>query len=183
VRPSAPSRARGQPIGRYRPPCMARDLWNLTEIGRYLNVSTERARQVANTNPTFPAPATDQAPPLESRRGRAVGRAPVVEHATVEEATALADRDRRHGVREHHHVDSVLLRTFRRTSRCLALYRPQGHSYPDRATKPTSESASLGKVSKRELTADRTIFLARRGAPTISAAKDQPAERWAFVVD
>jgi hypothetical protein len=33
---------------------------NLTQIGRYLNVSTVRARQVANDNPTFPAPATEQ---------------------------------------------------------------------------------------------------------------------------
>jgi hypothetical protein len=32
------------------------ELLNLTEIGRYLNVSAERARQVALADPTFPAP-------------------------------------------------------------------------------------------------------------------------------
>jgi hypothetical protein len=32
---------------------------NLTEISRYLNVSVERARQVANDDPTFPAPSSD----------------------------------------------------------------------------------------------------------------------------
>ena len=40
---------------------MARELVNLTEIGRYLNVGPERARQVAADDPTFAAPAT----PLE----------------------------------------------------------------------------------------------------------------------
>jgi hypothetical protein len=39
---------------------MALELWNLTEIGRYLNVSTERARQIANQDSTFPAPATEK---------------------------------------------------------------------------------------------------------------------------
>jgi hypothetical protein len=39
---------------------MAPERWKLTEIGRFLNVSTERARQVANDDPTFPAPATEQ---------------------------------------------------------------------------------------------------------------------------
>ena len=39
---------------------MAQELWNLTEIGRYLNVSAERARQVAADDTTFPVPATDQ---------------------------------------------------------------------------------------------------------------------------
>jgi hypothetical protein len=34
------------------------ELMNLTEIGRYLNVSVERARQVAADDLTFPAPAT-----------------------------------------------------------------------------------------------------------------------------
>jgi hypothetical protein len=33
---------------------------NLTALGRYLNVSTERARQVAKADPTFPKPASDQ---------------------------------------------------------------------------------------------------------------------------
>jgi hypothetical protein len=32
----------------------------LMEIGRYLNVSAERARQVAATDPTSPPPATEQ---------------------------------------------------------------------------------------------------------------------------
>jgi hypothetical protein len=39
---------------------MAAEAWNLTEIGRYLNVSTERARRVANDDPTYPAPASEQ---------------------------------------------------------------------------------------------------------------------------
>ena len=39
---------------------MAAELWNLTEVGRYLNVSTDRARQVAADDQTFPAPATEQ---------------------------------------------------------------------------------------------------------------------------
>jgi hypothetical protein len=39
---------------------MAPELLNLTEIGRYLNVSAERARQVAAADPTFPAPANEQ---------------------------------------------------------------------------------------------------------------------------
>jgi hypothetical protein len=36
------------------------DLLNLTAVGRLLNVSVERARQVANDDPTFPAPATEK---------------------------------------------------------------------------------------------------------------------------
>jgi hypothetical protein len=40
-----------------------RRLLNLTEIGRYLNVSTERARQVVSDDPTFPAPASDELRP------------------------------------------------------------------------------------------------------------------------
>jgi hypothetical protein len=32
----------------------------LAAIGRYLNVSPERARQVANSDPTFPAPVQDR---------------------------------------------------------------------------------------------------------------------------
>jgi hypothetical protein len=39
---------------------MARELWNLKEIGRYLNVSGERARQVDADGPTFPAPTTEK---------------------------------------------------------------------------------------------------------------------------
>ena len=39
---------------------MAPERWNLTKIGRYLNISAERARQVAADDPTFPSPATDQ---------------------------------------------------------------------------------------------------------------------------
>ena len=35
---------------------MAPELLNLTEIGHYLNVSVERARQVAADDPTFPTP-------------------------------------------------------------------------------------------------------------------------------
>ncbi len=37
---------------------MTAELSNLKEIGRYLNVSAERARQVAADDPTFPAPAS-----------------------------------------------------------------------------------------------------------------------------
>jgi hypothetical protein len=37
---------------------MAAELWSLAEIGRYLNVSAERARQVAADDPTFRAPAS-----------------------------------------------------------------------------------------------------------------------------
>ncbi len=36
---------------------MTAELWNLKEIGRYLNVSGERTRHVADDDPTFPAPA------------------------------------------------------------------------------------------------------------------------------
>ncbi len=39
---------------------MRGELLNLTEIGVYLNVSAERARQVAANDPTFPAPTTDE---------------------------------------------------------------------------------------------------------------------------
>jgi hypothetical protein len=39
---------------------MAQELLNLIEIGRYLNVSAERARQVVADDSTFPAPATEQ---------------------------------------------------------------------------------------------------------------------------
>jgi hypothetical protein len=35
---------------------MAAELWDLAEIGRYLNVSTERAQQVAADDSTVPAP-------------------------------------------------------------------------------------------------------------------------------
>jgi hypothetical protein len=38
---------------------MAAERMNLTEIGRYLNVSPERARQVAADDPTFPKPASE----------------------------------------------------------------------------------------------------------------------------
>jgi hypothetical protein len=38
---------------------MARELLNLKEIGRYLNVSAERACQVAASDPTLPAPAAE----------------------------------------------------------------------------------------------------------------------------
>lgn len=33
---------------------------NLTELGRFLDVSTERARQIANSEPTFPVPGSGQ---------------------------------------------------------------------------------------------------------------------------
>jgi hypothetical protein len=49
------------------------DLLNLTERGRYLNVSAERARQVAADQPTFPSAGSREAPPLEPRQGRAMG--------------------------------------------------------------------------------------------------------------
>jgi hypothetical protein len=39
---------------------MAAELWSLAEIDRYLNVSDERARQVAADDPTFRAPATQK---------------------------------------------------------------------------------------------------------------------------
>jgi hypothetical protein len=42
---------------------VAPELWNLTQIGRCLNVSTERARQIAADDPTFPAPAAEQPRP------------------------------------------------------------------------------------------------------------------------
>ena len=42
------------------PPYMARELLNLTELGRYLNVSADRARRVAADELTFPGPASDQ---------------------------------------------------------------------------------------------------------------------------
>jgi hypothetical protein len=48
---------------------MAAELWNLTEIGRYLNVSAERARQVAADDPTFPTPVNEAPTPLEPRLG------------------------------------------------------------------------------------------------------------------
>ena len=33
---------------------------SLADIGRYLNVSSERARQVATSDPTFPPPAAER---------------------------------------------------------------------------------------------------------------------------
>jgi hypothetical protein len=59
---------------------------NLSEVGRYLNVSTERARQVAGSDPTFPRPVTEPPRRWKPRQGRAVGRAALVGHAAVEEA-------------------------------------------------------------------------------------------------
>jgi hypothetical protein len=47
---------------------MARELLNLTEIGRDLNVSAERARQVAADDSTFPAPASEK--PLRWSRAK-----------------------------------------------------------------------------------------------------------------
>jgi hypothetical protein len=35
------------------------ELWNLAPIGLYLNVGRERARQLADNDPTFPVPATE----------------------------------------------------------------------------------------------------------------------------
>jgi hypothetical protein len=35
---------------------MPQELLSLAEIGRYLNVGRERARQAAASDPTFPAP-------------------------------------------------------------------------------------------------------------------------------
>jgi hypothetical protein len=37
---------------------MPAERMSLSDIGRYLNVSAERARQVAAEDPTFPAPAS-----------------------------------------------------------------------------------------------------------------------------
>jgi hypothetical protein len=39
---------------------MAQELLNMTELGRYLNLSAERARQVAADDTTFPAPVAEK---------------------------------------------------------------------------------------------------------------------------
>jgi hypothetical protein len=39
---------------------MTEGLMTLAAIGRFLNVSSERARQIANTDPTFPEPIDEQ---------------------------------------------------------------------------------------------------------------------------
>jgi hypothetical protein len=44
------------------------NFWNLTEIGRYLNVSAERARQVAASDRTFPSPVIEH--PRRWRRAK-----------------------------------------------------------------------------------------------------------------
>jgi hypothetical protein len=33
---------------------------SLADIGRYLRISSERARQIANVDPSFPSPLTEQ---------------------------------------------------------------------------------------------------------------------------
>ena len=67
---------------------------NLTELGRFLNVSAERARQVAADDPTFPGAGERDASPLEPRQGRAMGRAALVGHAVIEEAALVVGAPR-----------------------------------------------------------------------------------------
>lgn len=68
---------------------MARELWNLTEIGRYLNVSTEAGTTDRQRGSDLPRATHRAAPTMEPRQGRTMGGAALVGNSAVEEAATL----------------------------------------------------------------------------------------------